>query len=452
MLQGEALAAVRPYVFVAHQGGQQSILDSTARFGIARAGRRYGKTKVAARKLVRKTLATDRPTVNWWVANTYRNVQRGYREVLKQTPRELLAKPPPAVTAATLELQFKDGSRIEFYSAGSPDAMAGEGVGFVVADEAALWPNGDTVWNQIVRPTLMDTGGGALIISTPRGHDWFWKLWNLGQEDDQETYESWHFTTYDNPYIPREDIEEARRTLPGIIFDQEIMAEFIAAGASIFSVPEDGILGGVDNPEGQVVMGVDLGKKEDFTVISASNASTRRPCYHERFTAIRWPEQRELIRDAAEYLEASPGVEGLRVFLDSTGLGDVVFDDLEAEGLDVEPITFSGPWKERAVKLLAADLERGDAYILEDQRGEFESYAFELTPAGRYKFEAGVGHDDEVSAKLLEHWGMVNEGPPDVRLLREEHPEAALEGHIVEEIQREPDSAAEIMARPGAWH
>lgn len=67
--------------------------------------------------------------------------------------------------------------------------------------------------------------------------------------------------------------------------------------------------------------------------------------------------------------------------------------------------------------LLAADLERGNAFLHEKQITEFESYAYSITDAGRWKFEAASGNDDEVSAMLLAHWGVVNEGVPDMHLL-----------------------------------
>jgi hypothetical protein len=131
-----------------------------------------------------------------------------------------------------------------------------------------------------------------------------------------------------------------------------------------------------------------------------------------------WPDQRERIEGAARALEALPQVEAVTILIDATGIGDVVFDDLDLTGLDIVPIKFTNDWKQKAVRLLAADLERGAAFILDEQRHEFESYMYELTDSGRYKFSAPEGgHDDEVSAKLLEHWGHVNIGSPSVALL-----------------------------------
>jgi hypothetical protein len=73
------------------------------------------------------------------------------------------------------------------------------------------------------------------------------------------------------------------------------------------------------------------------------------------------------------------------------------------------------------VRLLANDLERGRAMILSDAEYgsvEFENYMLGITPGGRYTYSAPEGeHDDVVSAKMLQHWGLVNEGVPEVQLL-----------------------------------
>lgn len=447
----QILQSVKRTIFVPHTGGQRQIMESRARFRVVRAGRRFGKTKVAARELIRSALE-EPGSMNWWVANTFKNTRRGYREVVRQIPKELLAKPAASPTANDLILYLKNGSQLEFYTAGSPDALAGEGVNFVVVDEAALIP--ESVWWQLIRPTLMDSHGRALIISTPRGRNWFWKVWNMGQDPRKRDYASWHFSSYDNPYIDDEEIDEAKETLPDILYQQEILAEFIENAASIFRWKDDAVLLDPVTPAGQIYMGIDLAKKEDFTVISASRGIDRLPVYREKFNDISWPAQRERIHDAYDYLASQPGVDGVTVGIDSTGIGDVIFDDLEEEGMDVIPINFgSGRQKEKMVTLLAADLERGNAFLLEDQVPEFSSYEYTMTDAGRYKFEAATGHDDEVSAKLIEHWITVNEATPEVKVI--EINEQAMEE--AEKISTTPveeivaDDPMAIMNRAEAW-
>jgi hypothetical protein len=376
----------------------------------------------------------------------------------------LLAKDPPSDGANDRILHFKNGSQIEFYTAGTPDALAGEGVNFVVIDEAALIP--EAVWNQLIRPTLSDTLGRALLISTPRGRNWFHKLWHRGQDPSKPLYESWHFPTHESPYIPDEEIEDAKDSLPYLLFQQEYMAEFVANAASMFLLEgetEEGqrwtaVRPGLVPPHGWVVVGVDLAKKEDFTVITASNAETGEPCYYDRFNDISWSSQQDIIKNAVDEIEDDPMVEGVTVAVDSTGVGDVVFDNLEELGMDVVPINFgSGHQKEKMVRLLAGDLEHGRAFITEEMRDEFEHYEYEITKTGRYTFAAPEGeHDDKVSAKLVEHWARVNEAPPGIRThdpsedieeLLDEEEEVLVDTGEVEEAEAIPASPRELMAR-----
>lgn len=394
--------------------GQQPVLNATERFLTMCAGRRFGKTKIAAAMVLRKCRRENKMV--WWVAPTYKIVKRGYAEVLRQLPPELLTKPAPPETAfdagRAVVLRFKTGSRMEFYSAERPEGMLGEGVDFAVLDEAAIMQ--EHIWNQIVRPTLADRQGGALFISTPRGRNWFYKMFQRGQDPLQTNYASWRFPSMANPFIPAEEWEEMESELPRAVYEQEILAEFISNAAAVFRIPDTGVVP-IQNPKGHVVLGVDLAKHHDFTVLSGVNADTHMPCYHDRFNAVSWPEQRRRIQRAVEQIEET--ADSITVMLDSTGIGDVVYDDLSEEGLDAVPIKFTPQWKQMAVTRLAADLERGYAFVHEKQVPEFEGYSYEITEAGRWKYGADSGHDDEVSAMLLAHWGVVTEGVPNITML-----------------------------------
>jgi hypothetical protein len=453
------LQRVRRKLFVPHPG-QRQVIDSQARFRVLRAGRRWGKTRLAAHLAIRAAL--DKPNqMVWWVSNSDKNVRRGYRNVLAQLPPEFLAKPAPSEGANDRILTFSNGSKMEFYTAGSAgrtsdaDAspLTGEGVDFLIIDEAALIT--EMVWYQHLRPTLADTKGDAIIISTPRGRNWFWKLWQLGQQPGND-YESFHFSSYDNPYVEDNEIDDAKKTLPSLVFEQEYLARFVANAASIFVLPDSQIVDTLSTPKGWVVMGVDLAKKEDFTVVTAANAADRRPCYYDRFNELSWPTQQQIIRNIHAEIASYPDVEHITIAIDSTGLGDVVYDELDEAGYDVVPINFgSYKQKELMVRQLAADIEHRHAFVLDDQVDEFESYEYEITENGRYKFEAAMGHDDKVSARLVENWVLENEAPPDVRLVageRRDAPVKQLHDPVYQaDTKVEADTPADIMARPDAW-
>lgn len=437
-------------LWVPHEGGQAELMQSQARFRIVRAGRRWGKTEWAAHEALMAAILKPDQMV-WWVANSDKNVRRGYRKVLSQLPTSLLARPAPSAKANDRVLEFKNGSMIEFYTAGTPDSLAGEGLNFLVVDEAALID--EMVWYQLLRPTLSDKDGRAIIISTPRGRNWFWKLWRRGQQPGKE-YASWHFTSLDNPIISSEEVEDARRTLPKMLFEQEYMAEFLQNAASWFTIPDSQVTHDLVDPAGWVMLGIDLAKKEDFTVVSGCNAETRMPCVYDRWNEISWTTQLELLSDEIDRLEANPRVEGVTICVDSTGLGDVVYDNLDDLGYDVIPVNFgAGSQKELMAKQLSADIEQKRAWVFDSMLDEFESYEYNFTPSGRMQFEAADGHDDKVSAKMLENWGCVHEAPPGVKVHQGERPEPKAlhhEDYTTPDAIR-PDSVDDIMNRPEAW-
>jgi hypothetical protein len=437
------LRNVMKSLVVPHGGGQMDVVRSQARFKVVRAGRRWGKTKLAARELILRAVANP-DSMNWWAANTYKNVRRGYREVLRQIPRQLLAKQPPPPTSNELIIELKNGAIIEFYSGMNPDAMAGEGVDYVVVDEAAL--QAEHVWNQTIRPALMDTGGAAMLISTPRGRNWFWKLWQLGQKP-AGPYESWHFTTADSPYVAEEELDDIKASLPERLYKQEVLAEFLTLADTIFNLEKAVITDDWHSnmPNGHVTMGVDLAKHQDWTVIRATRPDGQ-PVWYERFQKMSWPEQREHITDAADSL-MELGADSLTIGLDTTGLGDVIFDDLDEAGYDVEPIKFSNQWKHQAVKLLGADIEQRRVILLEEQLPEFEAFEYAITPSGNMTYQAPEGqHDDQVTATMIENWVRKHGSPGEVHIDSLEDLEA--EEEAVEIVAR---SAADLMEDPAVW-
>jgi hypothetical protein len=462
------LATVTKHMLVPHSVGQREVLESDTRFMVLCAGRRWGKSQVGAAKALREARTPKK--VIWWVAPVYRNVKNGYKAVIEQCPPDLWKKPPPPDSAfdagRAVRLELKNGSTIQFFSAERHEGMLGASCDFLIMDEAATMP--EHVWTQTIRATLADRQGRALFISTPRGKNWFYRLWQLGQDDLEENYVSWHFPSFTNPTIPAEEFKQMEKEMPKVQYEQEVLADFVSAAASVFRFNYDREKNNLsivemEEPLGHVVLGIDLAKSHDFTVLCGVRAEDRKPCYHDRFNEVSWPQQRRLIREAVE--EILETASGITVMIDSTGVGDVVYDDLSEEGLDAIPIKFTPQWKTAAVQLLSADLERGEAFIHQDQVKEFESYSASLTDTGRWKYE-GLPHDDEVSAALLAHWGVVHSGVPNVQTLIVGGPENSdplWDGYGSEEsrmvdtglptthaAEREP-TAAELMNNPNLW-
>jgi hypothetical protein len=459
--------------------GQKLVLENQARFKIMNCGRRWGKTKLAAKMLLQRSRKPKQ--MLWWVAPTYKVVKRGYAEVLRQIPDGVLEHEPPPETnfdsGRQVILRFKNGTKIEFYSAERPEGMLGEGVDYAVLDEAATMPA--RIWNQIVSPTLMDRKGGALLISTPRGRNWFYKAWQMGQDAERTEWASWTFPSDSNPHLPEGEVERFKFDMPRLEYEQEVEAKFLAAGSSTFVIPQEALqhdkvlpnffVKGISVKGHQIVLGIDLARTNDWTVIYGARARDRKNCYFERMQAITWPEQKRRIKRAVGMLMRA-GASGVMLVMDSTGVGDPIYEDIEAAGYDVVGINFTTN-KANMVKLLAKDIETASAFLLEERLNEFEDYAMSVTPGGRWTFSAPEGdNDDAVSAKMLQHHGLVNEGVPDFTILSPDGPTTEREklepweedeedfsdlidpeDDKTEALEIRQPSPAELLANPNAW-
>lgn len=464
----QLLEKLQAKVVQPHNGGQQAIMEDETRFQIVCCGRRFGKTVVGAKKILKKCRTADQMT--WWVAPTYKVVKRGYKEVLRQLPENVLTHAPPNDSAfdagRSVVLKFQNGSRMEFYSAERPEGMLGEGVDYVVLDEAATMPK--HVWETIVRPTLIDHEGQALMISTPRGRNWFYYLWLRGQKSgpSNAAYMSWRFPTSANPHLPESEVEEMRKELPLLTYQQEVLAEFIASAGSVFRF-NTGIIIEQVKPLGRVVVGVDLAKSNDFTVFSAGNCDNMTPCGYDRFTDVAWKVQRERLKQFVKQLKKE-GATHVTLVMDSTGVGDPIVEEMEADGYDVIGINFTKT-KQHMVTQLSKDLEDGQVRLCDSEEiDEFENYTYKITEAGRWTYSAPEGqHDDCVSAKMLQHWGIVQEGAPDVTSISasdadlEEDEDSedldylmdspVIDTGIAETVTIEMDSTRMLMGRKSAW-
>lgn len=199
---------------------QIEVATNTHRFRVICAGRRWGKS-VLARLLVLQW-ATQMVGTYWIVSPTYRQgKQNHWQELQKEIPRQWVA----SKNEVELSITLKNGSRIELKGAENPDALRGVKLRGLVVDEIASIRNWGWLWQEVLRPTLTDYEAPAIFISTPKGFNHFHDIYQLGQSTDG-SYKSWRFTSYDNPYIPKGEIDAAKKELTEDTFYQEYMADF----------------------------------------------------------------------------------------------------------------------------------------------------------------------------------------------------------------------------------
>ena len=295
---------------------QQDVWADETRFKIVAAGRRTGKSRLAAWMLIVNALQADRGHV-FYVAPT----QGQARDIMWQTLMELGHPVIAGSHINNLQIKLVNGATISLKGADRPETMRGVSLKFLVMDEYAdMKPE---VFEQILRPALADQKGCAMFIGTPMGRNHFYELYKYAELDDDPTYKAWHFTSYDNPILDPDEINIAKRSMSSYAFRQEFMASFEARGSEMFK--EDWVKFSEDEPEvGDYYIAVDLAgfeevnkkrtknSKLDDTAISVVKVEDNGDWFVENIIYGRWTLDEtavKIFQAVRDYSPVSVGIE-----------------------------------------------------------------------------------------------------------------------------------------------
>ena len=240
---------------------QQQVWADNKRFQVVAAGRRTGKSRYAAWKLIVKGLEAKRGQI-FYVAPT----QGQARDIMWQA---LLEVGHPVISSShvnNLQIKLVNGITIALKGADRPETMRGVSLYYLVMDEYAdMKPE---VWEQILRPALADLKGEALFIGTPMGRNHFYDLHQYASISNDEDWQGYHFTSYDNPLLDSAEIEAAKKSMSAFSFRQEFMASFEAAGGELFK--EEHVKFSEEEPEDGTVITLQL-TWQDLRMLTESN-------------------------------------------------------------------------------------------------------------------------------------------------------------------------------------
>lgn len=200
---------------------QTKVYDDPHRFKVIICGRRAGKTTLSALKII--DFAINHPKSNtWYVSPSYvQSEQIMWRLITNYLPKQAILRK----NDTKLRIELKNGSYIELKGADTePDRLRGVKIDFLVLDEIDSFRNWKIVWEEVLRPTLMDSKGHAMFIGTPKGYRHLFELYNKQISDSD--YISYKFTSYDNPFLPLDEIDKAKKETDEDTFAQEYLAEF----------------------------------------------------------------------------------------------------------------------------------------------------------------------------------------------------------------------------------
>jgi hypothetical protein len=326
----------------------------------------------------------------------------GFR-FIHHIPKEIIKGEP---NETEMRIELVNGSIVQFVGADNIDRIVGTNpIGVVFSEFSLMKPN---VW-EFIRPILAENDGWAVFVYTPRGMNHAWKLHQQAKENPKWFEQT--LTVDDTDAISKESLDEERKTMPQDLFEQEFYCKYIEGAGAFFKRIRENRIEETDKvePTHRYQMGVDLGKYQDFTVITVIDLHTFQIHKQERFNQIDWNLQKAKIE--AMYLRYNKPL----IYMDSTGLGDPIYEDLFKKGLRIEPFKFTEGSRKDLLTNLALLLEQDKIKIPDNEilMNELMSFHYELTESGKTKLVVPEGlHDDTVFSLALACWNIPDKPLP----------------------------------------
>ncbi len=384
---------------------QKTVWRSAARFRVFVGGRRVGKTDLGLVEGVNRC-ARKPNQVAWWTSP----IRDQARRVCRSIRPALLASGHIRDDDGTQDrLEFLNGSRLEFVTAKAGTHLRGEGLDFLILDEAQdLAPE---IWQEILSPALTDKKGSALFLGTPSRIGTWWHATYTKGLGVNASYKSFTAPTSASPLIDPAEIERARLDLPDITFQREYLAQFTEAGEySVFEnlrVDDTLHLRKLGRASRSYCTGIDLARTTDFTValsllVPLDDSGPAQVEGAWRAKGWNWAEQHEVL---SSHLRLFPGA----AIIDATGVGDPVAERLRPFANRLHPVTFTLDLKDQLIRNLRVALSLDQIALpanfppLLDELRAYEGH--ELAIGTKYSAPSGQ-HDDCVIALALAWHGL----------------------------------------------
>ena len=366
---------------------QRQVLNEAKRFNVLACGRRWGKTTLGLDIIIRSALA-GHPVA--WFAPHYKSLLDVWRQATL-TLGPLITKK----NASERRIELINGGVIEFWSLEDVDVARGRKYKAVVIDEAAMIRHLKDAWTAAIRPTLADLEGRAWFLSTPKGRNFFWQLYRK----EGAEWMRWQMSTFSNPVISPDEIGAMKEDLPERIYLQEIEAQFVEDGGGVFRKVREAVREGLGPmPESHIVIGVDWGKLNDFTVFTVFDAAQGAVLSIDRSNKVDYHVQVQRLKALCD--KWKPRV----IVAESNSMGEPIIEQLRRDGLPVRPFLTTASSKADAIESLSLAFEQGSIHIPNDYTliQELEAYEMERLPSGNIRYNAPAGlHDDMVMSLAL---------------------------------------------------
>ena len=380
---------------------QQEIIkactDNTTKYIIGCFGRQSGKS-FTGQNLILKWALEDNGSTSMWVSPVYSQAKKVFSELVNTIAETGLTK---SVNKSELFIEFINGSVIYFRSGEREDTLRGYTLDYLVVDEAAYIK--DVVWSTVLRPTVLVKGKKVLFISTPKGRNWFYNIAIRGYGDENQQYKTFHATSFDTPFITKEELEEAKLSLPDSIYRQEIMAEFIEDGGEVFSSLSSACILTSYPPQvagEKYYGGIDFGRQNDYTVLTILNSKGEVvDFYRERQKS--WD---IIVSEVVSKLKRWKPVAIAEV----NSIGDVLYENIRKQYPAIQPFITNNDSKQNVIEDLIMGLNENKLILPTNELNtdlykELSVFTYEYSPkTRRVKYGAPSGfHDDTIISLAL---------------------------------------------------
>lgn len=365
------------------------------------AHRRSGKDKTIFANLSKKMM--ERVGTYYYFLPTYSQAKKviwtgadknGFK-FLDHFPKEIVK----TINQSDMIIELVNGSILQMVGADNIDRIVGTNpIGVVFSEYSLMKPD---VWN-FISPILRENDGFAIFIMTPRGTNHAYDLMQSVKNDKRWFVQT--LTVDDTKALSPEQLDEAKNEMPQDLFKQEYYCTFIDNGLGFFRRVDENTYKIEEYQPKELAMyqlGVDLAKYNDFTVISPFNLNDFHLQKQDSFNQMDYNLQKARIENA--YLRYNRG----RIVMDSTGVGEPIFDDLNARGMNIEPFRFNKTSRTDLLKNLQILLEQDKIKIPNDDvlLTELKSMTYELNDNGTTKICVPDGkHDDRIMSLALAVW------------------------------------------------
>ena len=304
-----------------------------------------------------------------------------------------------SINFSNKEITLKTNSKIYFRSSENEDGLRGYTFNYLFLDEASY--QSEDAWKRALQPTVLVHGKKAMLFSTPRGRDWFYNLYQMGQDPDYKEYYSVRMEQGDNPYINQEEIDAAKKILPEAIFRAEYLGEFIEGESQVFTNYQNCTYASwPKQAQGKVFVAADLGRENDYTVAIAMDQSGNvLEIYRENQKD--WEEMQKGILALTKKWNATLMVE-------SNSMGTVIYENLKRQWQDTHPFATTSQSKKDIVErlILAFNEEKvsiPDKALMPELHQELDMFEMSYNPKTRnVKYAARPPfHDDMVMALCI---------------------------------------------------